>query len=152
MIRNYFLAGLVAALCFAAVVFTSGGTLDTFADIPSIIIMVIFPLAYQWMLFGASYGKDAFISPFKAEASLAQLSRARLFFKSYRKVAWITALIVVIIGFVTIMKYLEVKEMLGPNLAIASISLLYAGLIDIFIIIPYNIILTKRMAVLEEDI
>ncbi|MDR2792082.1 MAG: hypothetical protein LBB61_00245 [Treponema sp.] len=152
MIRNYFLAVLAAVLCLAAVVALSGGTLGTYVDVPSIIIMVVCPLAYQWILFGAGYVKDAFISPFKKEASPAQLSRAQVFFKSYMKVVWLLSVVVLIIGFVAIMKNLEDRQALGPNMAIASISLLYAGLIDILVIIPYGIILKKRMGVLEEEL
>jgi flagellar motor component MotA len=44
---------------------------------------------------------------------------------------------------------LEDKEALGPNIAVASILLLYAGIINMVIIIPYKIIINKKTTDIE---
>jgi flagellar motor component MotA len=152
MLFNYFLAVLVLIFSFAGTVFTSGGTLYGYLDVPSILIMVFFPFVYQCLLFGVSTVKIAFTVGFKKDAAMEQLTKAQLFFKNYSKVIWITALVVVFIGTVAILKYLEDPTMLGPNFALAFLSILYGGLIHLVIIIPNSVFLKKRLIELNMNI
>jgi hypothetical protein len=130
----------------------SGGSLYGYLDIPSILIMVFFPFVYQCLLFGVSTAKIAFTAGFKKDASIEQLTKAQSFFKNYSKVIWITALSVVLIGMVAILKYLEDRTMLGPNFALAFLSLLYGGIIHLVIILPNSVFLKKRLIELNMDI
>jgi flagellar motor component MotA len=152
MLLNYFLAVLVLAFSFAGTIFMSGGALSGYLDIPSILIMVLFPFVYQCLLFGVSTAKTAFTVGFKKDATMEQLTKAQLFFKNYSKVIWITALVVVFIGTVAILKYLEDRTMLGPNFALAFISILYGGLLHLVIILPNSVFLKKRLIELNMDI
>jgi flagellar motor component MotA len=152
MLLNYFLAVLVLAFSFAGTVFMSGGALSGYLDIPSIVIMVFFPLVYQCLLFGVSTAKIAFTVGFKKDATMEQVTKAQLFFKSYSKVIWITALVVVFTGTVAILTYLDDRTMLGPNFALALLSVLYGGIIHLVIIIPNSVFLKKRLIELNMDI
>ncbi|MFP3091452.1 hypothetical protein LQZ21_14125 [Treponema sp. TIM-1] len=152
MIRNYVLALVLALLGFAAAVLFCGGMFGVYIDLPNALLIIIFPLAYQWILFGKNFTGIAFTAPFKKEPSLGELSKSQVFFKSYRKLTWITALVVIIIAMIAMLMFLENRSALGPNMAIAFISTLYAGLIDILVIFPYTIILKKRMLLLDEEI
>jgi hypothetical protein len=152
MLLNYFLAVLVLVFSFAGTVFTSGGTLYGYLYIPSILIMVFFPFVYQCLLFGVSTVKIAFTAGFKKDAGMEQLTTAQLFFKNYSKVIWITAFVVVFIGTVAILRYLEDPSMLGPNFALAFLSILYGGLIHLVIIIPNSVFLKGRLLELNMDI
>jgi flagellar motor component MotA len=152
MLLNYFLAVLVLAFSFAGTVFMSGGTPSLCLDIPSILIMVFFPFVYQCLLFGVSTAKIAFTAGFKKDATMEQLAKAQLFFKNYSKVVWVTALAVVLIGMVTILKNLEDRTMLGPNFALALLSLLYGGILHLVIIIPNSVFLKKRLIELNMDL
>jgi flagellar motor component MotA len=152
MKRNYFLSILVLALCFAGTVYISGGTLIRHLDIPSIIIMVIFPFVYQCLIFGASAVKHAFTAAFKENATEEQLTKAQLFFKCYGKILWLSAFVAILIGAIAMLMNLEDKTALGPNTALALISLLYGGLIHIALIIPNLVFLKKRLIELSMDI
>ena len=152
MKRNYFLSIVVLAVCFAGVVYTSGGLLRNYLDIPSILIMVIFPLVYQCLIFGASGVKIAFTAAFRENATGEQLANAQLFFKSYGKIIWLSAFVTVLIGTVAILMNLEDPTALGPNFAIALISSLYGGLLHIAIIVPNSVFLKKRLIELNIDI
>jgi flagellar motor component MotA len=152
MLLNYVLAILVLALSFAGTVFMSGGSLSAYLDIPSILIMVIFPFVYQCLLFGVSTVKIAFTAAFRKDAAMEQLTKAQLFFKSYSKVIWITALVVVFKGTVAILIFLEDRAALGPNFALAFLSILYGGLIHLVIILPNSVFLKKRLMELDMDI
>jgi flagellar motor component MotA len=152
MLLNYFLAVLVLVFSLAGTIFMSGGTPHGYLEIPSILIMVFFPFVYQCLLFGVSTAKNAFTAGFKKDADMEQLTKAQLFFKNYSKVIWITALVVVFIGTVAILKYLEDRTMLGPNFALAFLSILYGGIIHLVIIIPNSVFLKKRLMELNMDI
>jgi flagellar motor component MotA len=152
MVLNYFLAILVLVLSFTGTVFTSGGHPYGYLDIPSVLVMVFFPFVYQCLLFGLSTVKIAFTAGFKKDATIEQLTKAQLFFKSYSKVIWITALVVVFIGMVAILKYLEDKTMLGPNFALAFLSVLYGGLLHLVVILPNSVFLKNRLMELNMDI
>jgi hypothetical protein len=152
MSLNYFLAVLVLALSFAGTVFMSGGALSGYLDIPSILIMVIFPFVYQCLLFGVSTVKTAFTAAFKKDAAIEQLTKAQLFFKSYSKVIWITALVVVFTGTVAILMYLEDRTALGPNFALVLLSILYGGLLHSVTILPNSVFLKKCLIELNMGI
>jgi flagellar motor component MotA len=152
MLLNYFLAVLVLAFSLAGTVFMSGGILSGYLDLPSILIMVIFPFVYQCLLFGVPTVKLAFTAGFKKDADIEQVTKAQLFFKSYSKVIWITAIVVALIGIVAMLKWLEDRAALGPNMAMALLSLLYVGLMHLVIIIPNSIFLKKRLIELNIDI
>jgi flagellar motor component MotA len=152
MLLNYFIALLVLASSFAGTVFMSGGSLYGYLDIPSILIMVIFPFVYQCLLFGVSTVKLAFTAGFKKDTGIEQVTKAQFFFKSYSKVIWITAFVVALTGIVAMLKWLEDPAMLGPNMALALLSLLYGGLIHLVIIMPNSIFLKKRLIELNSNI
>jgi flagellar motor component MotA len=152
MLLNYFLAVLVLAFSFTGTVFMSGGLLSGYLDIPSILIMVIFPFVYQCLLFGVPTVKIAFAAGFKKDVGIEQVTKAQFFFKSYSKIIWITAFVSVLIGMVAVLKWLEDRAALGPNIALALLSLLYVGLIHLVVIIPNSIFLKKRLIELDSDI
>ena len=152
MKRNYFLSILVLAFCFAGVVYLSGGMLMNYLDIPSIVIMVIFPFVYQCLIFGASGVKIALTAAFKENATEKQLLNAQLFFKSYGKVIWLSTLVTILTGTIAILINLEDPKALGPNFAIALISSLYGGLLHIAIIVPNSVFLKKHLIELSIDI
>jgi hypothetical protein len=152
MLLNYFLAVLVLVFSFTGTVFMLGGTPYEYLDIPSMLIMVFFPFVYQCLLFGVSTAKTAFAAGFRKDAAMEQLTKAQLFFKNYSKVVWVTALAVVFIGTVAILKNLEDRTALGPNFALAFLSILYGGIIHLVIIIPNSVFLKKRLIELNMDI
>jgi flagellar motor component MotA len=152
MKRNYFLSVVVLAVCFAGTVYTSGGLLRNYLDIPSVLIMVIFPLVYQCLIFGVSGVKVAFTAAFRENATGEQLASAQLFFKSYGKIIWFSAFLTVLTGTIAILVNLEDPTALGPNFALALISSLYGGLLHIAIIVPNSVFLKKRLIELSIDI
>ncbi|MDR2634164.1 MAG: hypothetical protein LBC51_11185 [Treponema sp.] len=152
MVLNYVLAVLVLACSFAGTVCMSGGALYGYLDIPSMLGMVFFPLVYQCLLFGVAAAKSAFTAGFRKDATVEQLKTAQLFFKNYSRLIWITALVVVLIGMVALLKYLEDKTMLGPNFALAFLSLLYGGLLHLAIILPNAFFLKRRLMEFPMDL
>jgi flagellar motor component MotA len=152
MKRNYFLSILALAFCFAGTVYFSGGRLINYLDIPSMVIMVIFPFVYQCLVFGISAAGRAFAAAFRENVTEKELLDARLFYKSYGKIVRLSAFVTVLTGTVAILINLEDRQLLGPNFALALISLLYGGMLHIAIIIPNSVFLEKRLTELSVDL
>ncbi|MDR1073192.1 MAG: hypothetical protein LBL45_05900 [Treponema sp.] len=131
--------------------------LSTFAayfDFNAFVITVVFPLIFQWALFGLSGLKMAFLAGFRNTASMEDLKRSRLFFSSYAQVIWLSVLLPVIIGTVAILKWVTPDDytLMGPNFAMALMSFLYAVVIHAAIILPCSVILRRKIIELNIEI
>jgi hypothetical protein len=124
----------------------SGGYWNMLLDIPSLFIVGIIHLIFQLIFFGFKNFKNAFSSPLKNSCSFAELSGALIFFKSYNRFIWTFAAAAVGISFVAVFTYLDNPQALGPNLAVALLSLLYAALIYLLLILPYTAIIKQQLA------
>jgi flagellar motor component MotA len=63
---------------------------------------------------------------------------------------WTFAIAAVAISFIAFFTYLDIRRALGPNLAVALLSILYAALIYLLLIQPYTAIIKQRLA--ESDL
>jgi flagellar motor component MotA len=152
MLFNYLLAVLIIALGFVLMALTTGGGLLYFLDLPSVSILIISPLVYHLALFGPAGFKRAFAAPFRKEVSLEQVTSAQLFFKAYNKVTWIAAFIAVLVGLIAILAHLEDPKLLGPNLAVMLVSLLYAEIMNGILILPLSLLLKRRLIELNTEV
>jgi flagellar motor component MotA len=121
-----------------------------YVDIPSLIIVGIFPLIFLSVLLGFKKIISAFSIPSKKEANKEELLAGLHFFKIYGRTIWIAGFISVLIAVIAIMASLEDKMALGPNLALALISLLYCGVLNIVIIIPFTVLIKKQLKIFTE--
>jgi hypothetical protein len=137
---------MLASASLIFVKLMSGSWWTRLLDLPNFIIIGIVPLIYQLLLFGGKNFKNAFLSPLKKDSSLADVSRALDFFKTYNNSVWMFSAAAVLIGIVTILKNLDDPAALGPNMVVALLSFLYAALINIFLILPYTAIAKQRLA------
>jgi flagellar motor component MotA len=134
-----FLAGIVLTI------FTAGGSIWNYLDIPSLVIVGIFPFLFTKVLFGFKETNSVFSISIKKEMEKEKLINALNFFKIYGKITWITGYIVMLIEVITILISLEDKTTLGRNLALAIISILYSGIINVVIIIPFTVFIKKQL-------
>jgi hypothetical protein len=152
MILNYLFAVLSIVISIALTGFFSGAGILTCLDVPSVLIAIIFPFIYQWALFGPSAIRKAFTAGFKKSVSMEEIKISQFFFKSYAKIVWFSTLLPTVIGTVAMLKNLEDRSMLGPNFAMILLSLLYAVIIEVIIIIPHLTILKRRVIELNLEI
>jgi flagellar motor component MotA len=145
MIR-YVLSLLVFFAGFYATILISGDSILNLLWLPSFIAVGIIPFLFVSVLFGFKNTASAFSSAVKKETEKENLLKAVEFFNFYGKITWIAALIAVILGIVSILANLEDTAMLGPNVALALISLLYGGLINALLILPFAFLLKKQLA------
>jgi len=86
----------------------------------------------------------AFSIPFKKDTEKDKLMKALDFFKVYGKTTWIAGFIALLIGLIAMLVSLDDRTAVGPNLALALISILYSGIINVVIIIPFTVFIKKR--------
>jgi len=136
-----FLIVFFGGICFA--VFVSGGSLLSILDLPSFLFTGVVPFLFVSVLFGFKNMASAFAVSVRKEAESGKAENAVKFFKTYGKITWIAGGIAVFIGTVLILWNLGDPSAIGPNLALALISLLYSGIINAAVIIPFTVFAGK---------
>jgi flagellar motor component MotA len=134
-----FLTGAISAILLG------GGRINVFLDIPSFLIIGILPFLFVSILYGFKEMGLAFSTAFENNADKEQLKKAINIFKIWGKTIWITSLIAILIGVMLMLVFLEDKNAIGPNLAVALISVLYAALLYVLIIIPFTVFLKNQL-------
>ena len=132
---------------FTGIIFTvlmAGGNLLNLFDIPSLIIVGIVPFLFVSILFGFKEMVLAFSVQSTEYPNKETLKKAFRFFEMYNKILWITGAISVIIGILNVLINLEDKTAIGPNLALALISIFYCCIIYVLIIIPFTMDVYKK--------
>ena len=140
----------IMVLLFTNLVLGLGFSFVYLLNLPSIVIVIIFPMIFMWILHGWKNIKSAFTIFCKKDTDKNELLNAKVFFKNYSKTLFSIAFIVFLMSFMAMMTNLEVKEHLGPNMALASVLIVYTGIINMVIIIPYNIIINRKIMQIEE--
>ena len=134
----------LAGVCFT--VFTSGSTTAALLYLPSFIAVGIVPFLFVSVLFGFKNMGTAFSTALKKEAEKEKAQKAVDFFKFYGKTIWVFAVIAAALGFIGMLYSLEDASQIGPKLALAVVSLLYAGIINAVIVLPFTILAKKQLA------
>ena len=120
-----------------------------FLDLPSFILVGLFPFLFASTLIGFKKMKSAFSILRNNKPEKGTLMQALYFFDMYGKVTWITGLVFLIIGVIGLLANLEDTAALGANLALALICPLYSGLINLVIVIPYKITIKRKVMEME---
>jgi hypothetical protein len=127
---------------FAGYVLSFGGSFGVFTPEP-LLIMVLFPLVFQFIVYG-SFLKKAFATMFEKAPPKDCLRKAYSFFKHYGQTIWITAITLIALYAVICVKYLEDKSGLGPMFQFALNTIIYAGLLHLIIVLPYKAIIRNK--------
>jgi hypothetical protein len=154
MMSNYLFSLLAIGINAVLTILFSRGGLPSYLDFSAAIITIVLPFIYQWALFGPGGVKTAFTAAFRKNPSMEEMERSLLFFRAYSKIIWLSALLPVIVGAVAILKWVTPDDLtiMGPNLAAALMSLLYAIVLHAVIVLPYSVILKRKTIELNIEI
>ncbi|GHT72130.1 hypothetical protein FACS1894110_26430 [Spirochaetia bacterium] len=133
----------IALLSFTITI--SGSSPLGYFDLPNLMFVVVCPFILMYILNGHNTVKTAFSVPFKNTVSKEALLTANEYFKKYSEVTWLLTVIVVIMDIISMLQWLEDKEANAANLALTLLSVLYAALISVLVIIPFQIIINKKI-------
>jgi len=143
--KRYWLSILILAAGIVFQVVISGYNLPPLLHLPSFIITVVTPFFFVTILFGFKETCRAFTIIRKNENEHDTLMNALAFFRVYGKATWLSAIIASLAGGIGTLVLLEDPASIGPNLALALVGLLYCGVVQLAIIIPYTILIHKQL-------
>lgn len=127
--------GGFGALGLLALAILMGSPLGVFIDLPSA-LLVFGGGGLAWLAIVGS-GWRALPAALRAERpTAAQLDAAEDVARSGRRAVWLMGLVSTIIGLIQILQGLDDPSALGPALAVAVMTLFYAGLADVFVVSP----------------
>ena len=144
------MGALVLCWCLTIVFFVGsivflGSGFGLFFVPSALIVLVVFPLLIQYVLYNSFIGK-AFTIPLGKNPSKQELEKSNAFFKSYAKTIWVTAIIVVAIYLIACMTTLENAKDIGPMMQFIIATIIYAGLLNLLVVIPYESIISKTLS------
>ena len=134
---------LAAGLAFAA--YVTGSGFLSLLELPGFIIAVVTPLLFVTILFGFKETCRAFTILRKKENKHDTLLTALAFFKAYGEATWISTVIAIFTVGIGILSNMEDKAAIGPNLALALSALIYCGVIQLAVVIPYTVLIHKQL-------
>jgi flagellar motor component MotA len=136
----------IMIFAFLGAFFAIGGRgIAMFFDLPSLIITVIFPIVFVTLLKGFAGLKEAFTIQLNKYATRKMLLKAKLFFKLYRNVTWLSCVVAITLGAVNYFANAESVKDMGSNLALALVSILYSALMTIAIITPFATYINEKI-------
>jgi len=144
LMSKLFIGIMIVVTAIIAFILGFGGIVSLVFDPKAIIIIVIFPLLFQYIMYG-NFFLDAFSVFSKAEKENEIWKKAEDFFNNYVAALWMTVILVVSINFVLILKFLDTKEGLGNNLFFMANIIIAAGFINLVIITPYKIKIKQHL-------
>ena len=150
-----FIAGLVLTvivfITFAGLVIGWSGIwmFNRLLNFPCILTVVIFPLLFLLVLYGWKEYVASFSVIFKNEIAKNNLLKADKFFNNYGKTIFSMALFSFIITVSSMIMALEYQEYIGIMVIFSLTSFFYAVVISIVIVIPYRIIINRKIMEME---
>jgi transcriptional regulator with XRE-family HTH domain len=148
IISNLFISLGFALIVFVFTSFVLG--LDFyrwFLDLYAVLIVIISPFIFMGILYGWRNIRAAFFVVSKNYDKKDLLS-AKTFFEIYGITVFLMAFIASVLSFIALLKY-QTREEFGPAIALIAVSFLYAGIINLVIVIPYKIIIRKKINEME---
>ncbi len=143
-IHRFLCSIVVVAAFFLSLVLMEGGQVDLFVDLPTLLIVLFFPLLYALALFGVAATRKAFLDPLRKESSPEDLQAAFAFFTAYGRATWLFALASCGIGAIRMLSDLTDYRKIGFFAAVILLSILYAAMIQLLLIGPYLVCAKRR--------
>jgi len=149
MIKRLVLPVFVVVFAYIGIVLVCGSTAWLHFDGPSLVIVPVLPLLYMAGIYGFGGLASAFRSPFFEAATAKDLALAASFFKDLGKAFWLFGVMGLGLGLIEVLRNLTEPKKLGPNLAIAILTVLYAATFNLLIAHPFAAQARKRLAEAE---
>ncbi len=149
MFRKLWLPIIVVATTFSFVLIVAKTAFWVYFDLPSFAIVPVLSSLVPCLIFGASGLRTAFSAPFAKSATKLELQTSIAFFKALGTSAWVFGLIGTIMGTVAMMYNIDDRSQIGPNMALALLTLFYAVMVWAVIILPFTLNAKEKLAETE---
>jgi len=146
MIKRIVLPILVVIATYASLLVFIGSNAWVHIDAASFALVPILPLVYMAFVYGPSGMLAAFKSPGSAAATDRELRIAVAFFTDLGRAFWLFGILASATGFVEVLRNLTDRNRLGPNLAVAILTILYAATFNLVLVLPFIASARRRLA------
>jgi Flagellar motor component len=150
MVR-YLLSLLVFFAGFVFTILVAGQSLFPFLDIPTFITVGVVPFLFTSVLFGFREMKAAYKTALQKEPDAGRVSKSKGFFNVLGAAIWIMGMVGVITGVIGMLSSLEDRAAIGPNMALALLSIFYSGILYLAAVFPFTLLLKKKMKAQSEE-
>jgi len=151
MKKSYFYLVILALGMFVLGVVFSGVGIDMYVYLPAFIVVVLPPAFLSAAAFGLSSCIRSFHVAFDSvPATPGELRVGIQFFNGLRRSLLLTGLVTMMIGIIAVLATRDVDDGIGPLVAIALITLLYALVFIFAVVVPFRSALEKRLIQAEE--
>jgi len=147
---KYWISLLVFLAGFVFAIFLTGQSFLPLMDLPSFITVGLVPFLFVSVLFGFREMKAAYRTALQKEPDADCVLKSQGFFNVFGSTIWIMGIVGVILGFIGLLANLEDKENIGPNMALALVSIFYSGLIYLAAVFPFALMLKKKLKAQSE--
>ncbi len=143
---SYFIVLLLTLAVLGWVALLAGSGVGSFLDIPSLLVVLVPALLMSLASYGLSEMGSYFALAFKKEgAAPVALEKGIHFFDTLQTYFKISAAIAFSMGLILILATLDDLSKIGPYLAVAVISVLYACVLALLLTVPFRTALEKKM-------
>ncbi|MFC1729413.1 MotA/TolQ/ExbB proton channel family protein [candidate division KSB1 bacterium] len=147
MKRAYFIAVIFVVAFMVAAVYLAGGEILLFISAVSFILTPIVSLILMLCTFSPAEMVGCFTTAFKREkADEVNVERGVLFFQTLQNYLLLSGIFSTFLGIVLMLANLEDPEAIGPGLAVALLTILYALFLIMIVTVPFKSGL-KRMLI-----
>jgi flagellar motor component MotA len=141
------IGGLALAVILVLAAFVQS-TLWVFWDIPSLVLTLVGGTA-AWLTMSGK-GVSAAIATVRAPtASAGELAASLHTIQTGRRAFWVTGGLGTLIGLVQMLQQMDDPAAIGPATAVASLTILYALLVNVFVLSPMEKSTLVRLAALQ---
>lgn len=144
MSRRVWLPLALVAMVFAATVYLCGASFWIYFDLPSLLLVPIAPAVFMLLAYGWPGAASAIRAPLKAGATRRELAMSAAFWKGFGQTAWGFGAMGSALGLIAVLANLTDRTKVGPNAAIALITMLYAALFNVGLVLPFQTAARKR--------
>lgn len=140
---------LVVAATYTGILALVGTSWWVYIDIPSFLLVPLAPAASMACVYGFRGVGAAFSAPIRADASKTELGQAAAFFKDFSKALWGFGALGTATGFIAVLRNLTEPAKLGPNMAVAILTMVYAATFNLILVVPFLASARRRIAGME---
>ena len=133
--------GVLVWACLA-----SGSGLGAFISVPSLIAVVLPGLFMSIAHFSFTEMGTFFKISFKEEAAEPGLKKALLFFTSLQSYTILAGVFATLAGVIGMLGNIEDKSSIGSGMSLALITILYAVILNLTLIVPFKTAIRKQLS------
>ncbi|HUW70445.1 MAG TPA: MotA/TolQ/ExbB proton channel family protein [bacterium] len=146
MIKRIVLPILVVVATYASLLVFIGSNAWVHIDAASFALVPVLPLVYMAFVYGLAGMLAAFRAPGSAAATDRELRLAVAFFKDLGRAFWMFGILASATGLVEVLRNLTDPARLGPNLAVAILTILYSATFNLVLVMPFQATARRRLA------